>query len=185
MKSSNENTPWIDFLQAKVLAFSAVLSCCLILLVATFFEIGVYGLIAKQHILTYSQILWIKISIFKHLNNERMTSESVSTGRTKPGIGITKTKKAWIMVNDVYCSTCELCSLFYLTIYCLFIQSQASFYRLWITHHLLNPYCSSSFEPKICQSGFHGNNGGKFSSNVNYSVLKNTAFSSKCPLNVT
>ena len=31
---------------------------------------------------------------------------------------ITKTKKAWIMVSNVYCSTCELCSLFYLNIYC-------------------------------------------------------------------
>ena len=28
---------------------------------------------------------------------------------------ITKTKKAWIMVNNVYCSTCELRSLFCLT----------------------------------------------------------------------
>ena len=37
------------------------------------------------------------------------------------------------MVKNVYCSTCELRSLFYLTIYCLFIQSQASFCRLWIT----------------------------------------------------
>ena len=56
--------------------------------------------------------------------NEPGERTSVSWGRcllVQRSLGLdkmTKTKKAWIMVNNVYCSTCELRSLFSLTIYC-------------------------------------------------------------------